>query len=151
MANFDKAFDKVIKAEGGYVNDPKDSGGETYLGISRKYHSTSPMWDIIDSIKKDNPKLTSSQLTTRLKKEPRLLSYAKDIYRSEYWNKVRGDEINSQKVAEQLFDMAVNAGVAIGISLMSNVVGEYPAPKTATDSFITAVNKYGKRNYNRKI
>ena len=36
MAKFDEEFDKVILAEGGYVNDPDDAGGETYLGISRK-------------------------------------------------------------------------------------------------------------------
>ncbi len=33
MAKFDDEFEKVILAEGGYVNDPDDAGGETYLGI----------------------------------------------------------------------------------------------------------------------
>ena len=36
MTIFDKAFDLVIGAEGGYVNDPKDPGGETKYGISKK-------------------------------------------------------------------------------------------------------------------
>ena len=28
MAKFDEEFNKVILAEGGYVNDPDDAGGE---------------------------------------------------------------------------------------------------------------------------
>lgn len=35
MANY-KAISKVLKHEGGYVNDPDDKNGETYKGISRK-------------------------------------------------------------------------------------------------------------------
>ena len=31
MADFDIAFAEVIGLEGGYVNDPKDAGGETLL------------------------------------------------------------------------------------------------------------------------
>mgnify|MGYP002957326922 CR=1 FL=1 len=38
MANFNEEFKKVILVEGGYVNDPDDAGGETYLGISRRYN-----------------------------------------------------------------------------------------------------------------
>lgn len=33
---FEKAFDHVLKVEGGYVNDPDDPGGETIYGISRR-------------------------------------------------------------------------------------------------------------------
>ena len=51
MADFRESFNKVILAEGGYVNDPDDKGGETYLGISRVNHPYSTMWDIIDAIK----------------------------------------------------------------------------------------------------
>lgn len=148
MANFDKAFTKTIKAEGGYVNNPNDKGGETYLGITRKYHSDSPMWSIIDKVKNENPKLSASKLTAILKKNIELDNYAKEIYKTKYWDKVRGDEINSQRVAEQLFDMGVNAGVARAINIMCDVVGEYPKVNTATDSFINAVNSYGKRKRN---
>ena len=36
MADFRLAYKKIEAAEGGYVNDPDDKGGETYKGISRK-------------------------------------------------------------------------------------------------------------------
>lgn len=38
MAEFNIAFQKTLTHEGGYVNDPEDSGGETYKGISRNNH-----------------------------------------------------------------------------------------------------------------
>ena len=36
MADFNKAIDKVLVNEGGYVNDPNDAGGETKFGISKE-------------------------------------------------------------------------------------------------------------------
>lgn len=34
LSDFNKAFDRVIQHEGGYVNDPRDAGGETKFGIT---------------------------------------------------------------------------------------------------------------------
>lgn len=146
MANFNKAFTKVIKAEGGYVNDPNDKGGETYLGVSRRANPKSEIWKYIDEIKKANPAAkTNKELTTILKKDNRIEPIVKALYKNDYWDKVRGDEIISQKVAEQLFDMAVNAGVLRAIRLMSDVVNSWPT-SIATDNFIKAVNNYAKRH-----
>ena len=35
MSDFDKAFELLIGNEGGYVNNPKDPGGETNWGITK--------------------------------------------------------------------------------------------------------------------
>ena len=37
-----------MKHEGGYVFDPDDSGGETYKGVARKFHSKWEGWSKID-------------------------------------------------------------------------------------------------------
>jgi lysozyme family protein len=37
-ADFDKALRFVLSFEGGYVNDPRDPGGETRYGISKRAH-----------------------------------------------------------------------------------------------------------------
>lgn len=86
MAAFETAFGKVLQHEGGYVDDPNDPGGETKYGISKRQY---PEVDIRN--------LTHQQ--------------AGRIYRRDYWDKVRGDDIVPQYVAENLFDFAVNAGV----------------------------------------
>jgi len=36
MADFASAFAATMKAEGGYVNDPQDPGGETYNNIEQR-------------------------------------------------------------------------------------------------------------------
>lgn len=87
MADFDVAVSKTIIHEGGarITDDPDDSGGLTKYGISQRSY---PNVDI--------RALTEKQ--------------AKDIYKRDYWDKVKADDINSQAVAENLFDTAVNMG-----------------------------------------
>jgi len=82
-ANFDRAFALVVGLEGGYVNDPKDPGGETKYGIS----------------KRANPDEDIKNLT---------LDRAKQIYRMKYWP----SGADSWPWAEALlcFDAAVHGG-----------------------------------------
>lgn len=56
MAEFAKAYKKLEVAEGGYVNDPDDAGGETYKGVSRKANPNWIGWIILDDLKKHHPK-----------------------------------------------------------------------------------------------
>lgn len=82
---FDVAFDRVISAEGGYVNNPADPGGETQWGISKRAY---PNVDI-KALTRDD---------------------AKAIYRRDYWDAL---SLDAWPFAEafQLFDFAVNSGV----------------------------------------
>ena len=47
MADFEQAFSKTMGAEGGYkLTDIKgDKGGQTYAGISRRFHPDFPQTD----------------------------------------------------------------------------------------------------------
>ena len=85
MNSFEKAIEFVLKHEGGYVFDRDDPGGETKYGISKRAY----------------PQLDIKSLT---KEE------AKAIYRRDYWEKIKGDELPF-KVACVLLDSAVNCGV----------------------------------------
>ena len=86
MAHFERAIDKTLAWEGGYVNDPKDPGGETKYGISKRAH---PDVDI-----------------KNLSREK-----ACAIYKKHYWDTVSADKIESQTKAEKIFDIGVNTGV----------------------------------------
>ena len=119
MANFDIEFDKLILAEGGYVNDPDDAGGETYLGISRKNNFTWKGWKIIDEIKK---KYGTKGITSILKKDSNLTESAKQLYKEKYWDCLELDDIPSQDIAHQLFDTCVNAGRTTAITIAQQVL-----------------------------
>lgn len=146
MTSFDKAYVKVIKAEGGYVNDSHDKGGETYLGISRRWHPNLKMWEYIDDVKETMPSAnTNAKLTAILKKDTRIDEIVKSVYKKDYWDKLRCSEIVSQKIAEQLFDMGVNAGIAKATQIMCDVIGYKPPLNVPTDKFIQSINGYARK------
>lgn len=118
MANFDEEFDKLILAEGGYINDPDDSGGETYLGISRRNNSTWDGWRIIDDVKK----YYKTNLTAKLKQDDKLTESAKLLYKRNYWDVLELDDIPSQSIAHQLFDTCVNCGKTTAIRIAQQIL-----------------------------
>lgn len=111
MANFNVAFQKVLKHEGGYVNDPDDPGGETYKGIARSSNSKWDGWVIIDMMKKQ------SGFPGTLDGNVELQEKIQHFYQANYWDKIKGDDITNQEVATSIFDFGVNAGVSTSASL----------------------------------
>lgn len=114
MAKFDEEFDKVILVEGGYVNDRDDSGGETYLGISRKNNAKWDGWKKIDAVKKQ---YGTKNINSRLKKDTSIIKSAKIYYKQHYWDVLELDDIPSQNIAHQLFDTCVNCGKTTAIRI----------------------------------
>lgn len=104
MASFEQAIVKTLAHEGGarYTEDPTDRGGATKYGISQRAY---PYLDIRN--------LTEAQ--------------AREIYRRDYWERIRGDDISSQAVAESIFDTCVNMGVRTGSRLAQVALGIQPA------------------------
>lgn len=113
MADFMPAFERMIQNEGGFklVNVPADRGGQTYAGIARNYHPGWPGWRLIDGGDLQNPSLSSLVV---------------DFYRTRFWDRLAGDRIESQMVAESIFDFGVNAGFATAAKLAQIVVGALP-------------------------
>jgi lysozyme family protein len=116
MATFETALQKVLKNEGGYVNDPDDPGGETYKGVARKVFSKWDGWEIIDSMKHEGT------FPANLDKNDSLQEMISDFYRINFWNKVKGDDITNENVAFAIFDFGVNAGVKTSVSIAQKVV-----------------------------
>jgi lysozyme family protein len=98
--DFERAFAIVINSEGGYSNDPKDPGGETRYGISKRAH----------------PNLDIKSLT---------IAQAEEIYRADYWNKCRCDEM-PEGLKLPLFDSAVNQGASRAIKLLQAALNLVP-------------------------
>ena len=140
MANFDIEFDKVILMEGGYVNDPDDKGGETYLGISRVCNPDLQMWKTIDSIKK---KYGTKGINKRLEAEDSIITEVKYIYKSRYWDVMELDEIPSQRIEHQLFDTGVNMGVKAAINIAQHLMGMTTTGKFS-DELLINLKRYDK-------
>lgn len=113
MAEFKHAFEKMIRNEGGYKlhQVSGDNGGQTYAGIARNYHPNWPGWRFMDANDLDNPELTTQ---------------VQDFYKNNFWDKIKGNQIEKQKVAETLFDFAVNAGYRTAAKLAQLVVDVTP-------------------------
>ncbi len=104
--NYLTAINKVLQHEGGFVNDPKDSGGATNFGITKKVYEAFKRRAVsIDEVKS----------------MPRTDAVA--IYKAEYWDKILGDQISSYKVAFAIFDQAVNRGVSAAVKSAQRVLG----------------------------
>ena len=97
MGMFDYFIERVLVHEGGYVNDPRDPGQETRWGISKRAY---PHLDIRN--------LTRAQ--------------AIDIYRRDFWQRVRGDEL-PREFAFQALDAAVNHGIGNAVRWMQRAAG----------------------------
>lgn len=139
MANFDIAFRRTISAEGGYVNDPVDKGGETYMGISRKAHPASKIWSYIDKVDKSGK--TNKQITAELKKNNWLTYEVKQIYKKDYWDKFQLDKCKFQKMANEIFDDAINRGIGAAAYLVCVVLG-IPPKRKITNELLKALREY---------
>lgn len=122
MAKFDEAFEKVVFNEGGYVNDPDDKGGETYMGISRRAHPNSIIWKHVDKITAKYK--TAKTITKYLKQNTELTSEIKALYKSDYWARFNLDKEKSQRLANQIFDNAVNRGIDATKKLIQRIKNE---------------------------
>lgn len=94
--NFDLAFDRLMKNEGGYSNNPADPGGETNWGvtirIARAHGYTGLMKD-----------MTREQ--------------ARPIYLEAFWQDGKMDQFDGA-LAFQAFDAAVNHGIPNAIRMV---------------------------------
>lgn len=94
---FERAIALILKQEGGYVNDPKDPGGETIYGITRR----------------DHPDAWASGRPT--------VEQAKSIYHQHYWLPVKGDDL-PWPLCVYVLDSAVNQGVEPAIRMLQRTL-----------------------------
>jgi lysozyme family protein len=119
MADFAPAFEKMIRDEGGYklTNIPGDRGGMTYAGIARKPNPQWAGWEFVDQ--QDFGSATE---------------LVRNFYKSNFWDRIRGDEIANQAIAETIFNFSVNTGIGVAVKLAQLIVGTAPdgavGPKT---------------------
>lgn len=99
-------INQIIEAEGDYVNDPSDSGGETRYGITREtaiaYGYAGPVITL-----------------------PRELAFM--IYKEKYWDTVAGDTLAefSERIAAEVVDTAVNMGPSAAATFLQRCLNVF--------------------------
>ncbi len=109
MADFKEALNKTLIQEGFYNNLAKDTGGETYCGISRRNFPDWEGWKAVDHYKSE---FGMPQFGQEI---PQADKYVEDFYSKNFWGPISGNEIKSQSVANLMFDIAVNSGARFSI------------------------------------
>ncbi len=124
-SEFRYAVEEVLRSEGGLVDDPRDPGGLTNYGISKRAY---PSLDIA--------KLTRDDAIA--------------IYHRDYWLAAKCDQL-PPALGVVVFDAAVNQGVSRAIQMLQSAIGVTVdgvigpqtisraklAPKTALVAFTT--------------
>lgn len=136
------AIEDVLRREGGYVNDPNDSGGETNYGITvATARAAGYSGDMVDL--------------------PRGLAH--DIYARQYWDAIAGDQVEalSEAVVSKLIDAAVNISPRRTVRFLQrslnvlNVGGTlYPdlvVDGVAGDATVYALGQYLQRRSERAL
>lgn len=105
MADYRKLKPKILKWEGGFSNHPLDKGGATNKGITiavfRKYFG-------LDKTVEDLRRITDGQWDL--------------IFKTGYWDKMKGDQIKNQSIANILVDWAWGSGPITAIKRLQKLL-----------------------------
>jgi len=101
QANYDKCLEAILHHEGGYVNHPKDPGGETNLGVTKRVYEE---WGGTKDMKE------------------LLVEDVAPIYKKNYWDKIKADSLPSG-LDLCVFDFGVNAGPGRAAKYLQGQIG----------------------------
>ena len=112
---FEYAMNLVFTHEGGYINDSSDKGGETKYGISKRSY----------------PNIEIASITKEM---------AKAIYRRDFWEKERYNNIKDIALAAKIFDISVNIGSHWANRLLQRALRAIGKQNIAEDGILGSVS-----------
>ena len=104
--NFEECTAWVLVHEGGYVNHPDDPGGATNKGVIQRTY---------DGYRRRMGQPTRSVRFITMEE-------VLDIYRDQYWNLVRADQLPSG-LDYAMYDFAINSGPKRAVQFIQRLVG----------------------------
>lgn len=130
--NFEECLAHVLKHEGGYVDHPKDPGGATNLGCTKKVWEE---WVGHEVTKDDIRALTVADVAP--------------LYKARYWDKCRCDDL-PHGVDFAVFDLAINSGTGRASKFLQGACG-VAADGAIGPATLAAVTKMNPRELASKI
>jgi lysozyme family protein len=105
MSRFEDCLARILKHEGGYVNDPLDSGGRTNLGVTQRVWEEFVGHPVTEA---DMKALTPQKVGS--------------MYKLKYWNPSYC-EVLPKGLDYVVFDFAVNAGTGRSVKTLQQAIG----------------------------
>lgn len=146
-STFENRADAVLNAEGPYTDDPDDSGGPTNRGISWDTWTTFALSMLGVEPTLDNLK--------KLTKEQALI-----IYKNQYWDRIKADQIEDGDLRYLLFDFNVTSG-SISVKVLQRTInslggsiaidGVIGNKTLALINSINSIDLYNKFKLNRQL
>lgn len=129
MSNFIKTTDYTLQNEGGFTNNPADTGGPTNWGITQT---------TFERFLRDEVTVSQMKAMTR--------DDALAVYKSLYWSPLGLDGIVDDDVATAIFDVAVNRGPHPAIRYAQEA-SKIPVDGLMGPLTAEAINKISKNNF----
>ena len=126
---FTNALDVVLREEGGFVDDARDPGGMTNLGVIARSWAA----------------YTGKPATEAVMRGLRRVD-VQPFYKAWFWDKIAGDTLPIA-LALVVFDFAVNAGPGTAIRMLQSIAGASqdgapgPATQRALQAYITTIGQ----------
>ncbi|MBE3030098.1 peptidoglycan domain protein [Campylobacter sp. RM9344] len=152
MANFKQAYEVLLGLEfsdpGNALHQNPTEKGLTYMGIYEKAHPNWAGWGMVHTmidVKKGDLKSASKVLM----QNDFLQDLVVKFYRVNFWDKIKGDDINSQKKADEIFAFGVNVGIRTAIKTAQRVVGVVD-DGNMSEASISAINRYDEVKFDKE-
>lgn len=133
MADYNELIPIIKKWEGGFVNDPDDSGGATNKGVTLATFRT---WFGANKTVNDLKALTDDQWIY--------------IFLNGYWDQCKASQINNQDIANIIVDWAWASGPTTAIKKVQAIVGT-DADGIVGPNTLAAINSANPRQLFDKI
>ena len=110
MASLDSIWPWILKEEGGYVNNPHDGGGPTNHGV------TLATWKQLGYDKDGDGVITSSDIKLLTEADAKMVARW-------FWDYFKSDHINSQEIANLIYDWGWASGVGLVAKELQGMLG----------------------------
>ena len=115
------------------------------------YEKENPSWSGWKTIK-DTLRITRDieQASVILYNDAVLRADTANFYKFKYWNKIKGEDIKSQRVANEIFIFGVNAGIGVAIKAAQKIVG-VTADAVVGEETLKALNSYDEARFDKEF